>query len=751
MRNSRLLIFFTGCAAVFFFFASSYNVSAAGLSIQAVPFSDADPYRPNEVLVKLKGEHEIRVLKLPQGSDVAANVSALQHNGAVEHAEPNFRVHSASASVTPNDQLYQKQQYLSQIGLPEAWALTTGIQKVTVAVLDSGVDINHPDLKENIWLNSGEIPGDGIDNDDNGYVDDVNGWDFINNIPDVNPKFGGLFTDAGVHHGTLLSGIVGAVGNNKIGIAGTSWHSKIMPLRVLNNRGEGDVLTVVKALDYVFLKKVDVVNLSFVGDGDSSFLRDALKRLTDAGTVIVTASGNDETNNRGFDLNAQPLYPACYHFTDFSVISVAALDPLSQKASFSNYGSKCIDISAPGIDIMTTQVVRYEQPGFTKFYGDTWSGSSLSTAIVSGVVALMKSANPTLVPADVLDILKKTCSSVDAVNPEYSGKLGCGQIQAGAAVQEAIARLQKMQVVSAVSDDEEQGAGSLVIAPADGSGPLALYSKDGARDAEHSVRPFGSNAIPFTLAVSPDGAHLVVGAGPRGGPQVRVFDHDFQVTGQFIAYDKKFRGGVIVGVADVDGDGQDDIVTLPGPGSVAEVKVFTLAGKLKEHFFAEGRKYLGGFSLALGDLNNDGIAEILLSPLTGPSQVKVFHANGSLTLQFAPYPKTTIGAHMVVGDTDGDGVHEIITAPAKGKGAVKVFSSVGSLRTSFYPFGKNFRGGITLAAGDFEQSGRDAIVATPTQGGGPHVRILHEDGSAISQFFAFKSSYSKGLLLSIFH
>ncbi|MEK7122709.1 MAG: S8 family serine peptidase, partial [Patescibacteria group bacterium] len=214
-----------------------------------------------------------------------------------------------SADVTPNDALYDRQGYLRQIHIPEAWSITTGSAKTVIAIIDSGLDIDHPEFQDAIWTNSDEIPGDGIDNDGNGYVDDIHGWDFVNNIPDPNAKFGGDFSVAGINHGTLIGGIIAARGNNSFGISGISWQGRLMPLRVLNNQGEGNVFAVVQAIDYAINKRAQIINLSFTSDTDSSFLHAAIQRALRAGISVVIAAVNDDTEQHGFDLSQKPVYP----------------------------------------------------------------------------------------------------------------------------------------------------------------------------------------------------------------------------------------------------------------------------------------------------------------------------------------------------------------------------------------------------------------------------------------------------------
>lgn len=641
----------------------------------------------------------------------------------------------AQNSVTPNDPLFNRQTYLQQIHAPDAWTLTTGSEKVVIAVIDSGLDIDHPDLKDSVWTNPGEIPGDGIDNDGNGYIDDINGWDFINDIPDPKPKFGGDFLIAGIHHGTLLSGIIAARGNNNLGITGICWRCKVMPLRVLNNQGEGDVFTVVRAIDYAIQKKVDVINLSFVGDTPSSFLEAAIRRATDAGIVVVAASGNDQSEEHGVDLSKNPVYPACYNLSD-NVISVGSIDSIGQKALFSNYGP-CIDIMAPGADIFSTQVVHYERAGFDTFYGDGWSGTSLSTAIVTGAIALMKSANPSLTPSEIATIIRTTCDPIDSLNPLFPGKLGCGELNTYKLVRAAIDKSKEQNPFQDTPDIHQS-----LIAISDNTGkvPLTFFDRTGRQVSANMVSfPYTPYHVPYSMSTSSKSGIVVFGAGPGGGPHVRTFDRAGNLISQFFAYDSRFRGGVNVAIGDIDGDGEEDIVVMPASSGGAQVRIFSLAGALKGQFFAYDHKLRGGYHLALGDLNNDGKDEIIVTPSRGVASgdVRVFTQEGVLRMQFFAYANTPLSdISIVVGDTDGDGSEEIITAPGRGKGAVKVFNSFGALKRSFYPYGIAFDGGISLAVGDLDGNRKDDIVTVPRARAPARVTLFDETNRRLGVFLA---------------
>lgn len=735
-------------------FFSSFLLVAFSAAL-AAPFSHANaadffiqnaPHDTESVLVQYQGSTDIEKLPLSDGKSVSRALKDLARDKSVVRAEPNYEYRFAGIGITPNDPGYASQAYLRQTNVPEGWSFTTGSPTTVIAVLDSGVDVNHPDLRDNIWMNKTEVPGDGIDNDKNGFVDDIYGWDFINDIPDPEPKFSDGLVSAAIHHGTLIAGVAAATGNNRIGSAGVSWRSKIMPLRVLNNRGEGDAITVVRAIDYAIEKKVDVINMSFVGPGDSSFLKAAIKRAHDAGIVIVAASGNDEQKH-GIDLKKTPMYPVCYDFDDNAVIGIASTDPLGQKANFSNYGP-CIDISVPGTDFYSTQVVNYEYPGFESFYGAGWSGTSLSTAVVSGAVALLKSVDSSLRPRDIMSIFKSSSDGLDRLNPDFVGQLGFGRVNVGRAIDEAVTRLGR-PFISSSERDVTVGRPFVAAALADGKSRLALFDAQG--NTVKSLYPFQPYKIPFTSTSSrEENGVIVVGAGKGGGPQVRIFNAELRLVGQFFAYDTRFRGGVSVAMGDVDGDGVEEIITAPLTGGGPHVKVFDQRGRLKAQWWPYAKSLRTGLRIAVGDVNGDGKAEVIVTPQSNYTpEVRVFDGTGGLIKSFVAYDaKMRSGVSLAVGDTDGDGLSEIVTAPLSGLSEVRIFAATGFQKDSFLAFPASFHNGVSVAMGDADGNGLYEIVAAPARRGGPQIRTFSSEGNVLGQFFAFPQGSSAGLVLS---
>ncbi|MDP9486294.1 MAG: S8 family serine peptidase [Actinomycetota bacterium] len=387
-----------------------------------VKLKDGVPDRALEVLNRQNNAESgkklahtrVDVVKLPRELPVEAAVKRYEASPDVEYAEPDF-VFEPSQTTSANDPSYPKLYGLNNTGqtggtagadinAPEAWSTTTGDAEVVVAVIDTGTDTNHPDLKNNLWTNPGETAANGVDDDNNGYVDDVDGWDFYNNDATV--------YDAadGDKHGTHVAGTIAGQGNNDLGVVGVNWKAKIMPLKFLGPNG-GYTSDAVEAINYAVAKGAKISNNSWGGGGYSQTLKDAIHRADASGHLFVAAAGNGGSDGVGDDNDATPHYPSSYD--NPNLVSVAATDSKDALAGFSNYGAASVDLSAPGVSILSTL------PGDT--YGG-YSGTSMATPHVSGVAALLKSKNPT---ADDATIKEQILKSVDA-RSNLSGKTATG-------------------------------------------------------------------------------------------------------------------------------------------------------------------------------------------------------------------------------------------------------------------------------------------------------------------------------------
>ena len=345
-------------------------------------------------------------------------LATLRQWSSIDYVEPNML---NSAQRNPNDPGFPFQGGLrndidQDIDADQAWDKTVGKKNMVAAVIDTGVDYKHPDLAANIWTNPGEIPGDRLDNDGNGFVDDVHGFDFVNWDSDPMDQLG---------HGTHVAGTIGAVGNNSQGVTGVSWNTSIMVIQIFGASGvTASTDRIVAAINYATMMRSDygvnvrVTNNSWGGGGYSQAMYEAIVRSGEADILFVAAAGNSNSNN---DFFAQ--YPASYPASN--IISVAAVDSSGRYASFSNYGSTSVDIAAPGVSILSTR------PGGTYGYDN---GTSMAAPHVTGAALLAASINPELGVNSLKQIILSTAENLsDRSKPT----LTAGRLNANSVVNKA--------------------------------------------------------------------------------------------------------------------------------------------------------------------------------------------------------------------------------------------------------------------------------------------------------------------------
>ncbi len=315
---------------------------------------------------------------------------------------PNLEYH---VQYTPNDAV-QSQWYTDKISAPATWDKSTGSAETTVAVIDTGFALNHNELFDRWEINTAEY-GNGkesnnVDDDGNGYVDDWRGWDFYHR--DNNPNAGSTNTSgSGVSHGTSTSGLVGAAGNNSVGVASVNWQTRILPLQALDDDGVGYTLTVAAAMRYAVDRGVDVISLSLGTSSPDETIKDEIDYATANNVLVVAAAGNDGCNCM--------VYPANYS----EVLSVGATDQNDSVASFSSYGAN-LDVVAPGSgSIVAPRWIAGDQQNS---YSSSLYGTSFSTPIVSGLAALLKSLNSNYTPVALTALIK---NNADVLSSTRSG------------------------------------------------------------------------------------------------------------------------------------------------------------------------------------------------------------------------------------------------------------------------------------------------------------------------------------------
>ncbi len=349
----------------------------------------------------------IIVIKYENNIDPYEIVKKIKNSDEVEWAEPKFIYNT---TFTPNDPSLSNQYSLVKIDATSAWDLSKGDSSIVIGIVDTGIDWDHPDLAANIWANKKEIPGNGIDDDQNGYVDDIRGWDFggLNGTPDNNP------TEDRPDHGTHVAGIASASTNNGIGVASIGYKTKLMPVKVTvdnyrdSQTGSPYIVYGYEGIVYAIDNGAKVINCSWGGDGYSSLGQEVIDYAVSKGVLVVSAAGNDNSNDS--------FYPAGYR----GVLAVASTDETDIKSYFSNYG-EFVDVAAPGSNIYST------------WKNDTYyylSGTSMASPLTAGLAALVTSHFPSYTPLQVGEQIRVNCDDIDSKNPDYEKQMGRGRINA---------------------------------------------------------------------------------------------------------------------------------------------------------------------------------------------------------------------------------------------------------------------------------------------------------------------------------
>jgi subtilisin family serine protease len=638
-------------------------------------------------------------------------------------------------ALVPDDFLLGQQWYLETIEASTAWDHVTGSSEVIVAILDSGVDINHLDLVENIWINEDEIDGDGIDNDDNGFIDDIYGWDFVESNPDPQAKNLENVSDHVISHGTVVAGVIGATGNNRLGIAGLAWDVSLMPLRIVAEDGSGSSYDVRQAIKYAVNNGADIINLSLTSSTTDQDLFNTIQWAYEQGVLIVSSVGNEAQN-----LQESPVYPACYdqNTEQNYVLGVAASNKLDERADFSNYGSGCVDVVAPGTNIYSTVFHDPSVLVFSTMYGGPWQGTSVAAPVVSGVAALMKSQNTNLTPRQLINALRLSADPLQE-SQEWKALLGSGRVNAAQALSAAS--------VFALTPDASFDPSDLshVFAFAFGPGYLpGVYLFDDHGNPQTSFLAYDEGfrgGVEIGVGdVDGDGnAEVVVGAGSSGGPQVRIFDLDGRVLSQFFAFDELLRTGVHFDLFDLEDDGKEEILVFTEQGSL--VRIFDQNGiQLHE---IELTSSLGDIvGLAAGQLDEDDEKELVtIFEKDSVQTMRVFDLDGGYVRSLRVDDVYATYADVEVWDIDADGIDELLfAADTDNAPRVVVTNHKAETESIFFAYELGFSGGIDVSVGDVDQNGEIEIYTSPRMQGGPHVRVFNKEGAVIGGFFAADES-----------
>jgi hypothetical protein len=694
-------------------------------------------------------EIDADLVELKEGNNPEAALQTYRLNPHVKAVEPNSlrRPHG----VTPNDPEFPNQWSLLNTGQTVSgdpgildadmdaseptgsagWDVSTGSSSTIVAIVDTGIQITHPDLAANIWTNLGEVPSNGVDDDRNGYIDDINGWDFghnDNSVYDPAETCGqGAGADPVDEHGTHLAGVIGAVGNNSLGIAGVNWQVKIMPLKFIVRQSDGECsgsdADAIEAISYATRMGARVINASWGGAEDDSALRSAFVSAGNAGAVFGVSAGNT-----GLNLASFPNYPASWDLENQVV--AAASNNNDGRPSFSSFGGPT-DLAAPGATVLSTLPVNT--------YGYL-SGTSMSAAFTSGALALLKTLYPNASPSQLRSRLVASVDQKSAFAQPVTSSGGRLNLNLTLSCSHLAGDLFPFTgftggLYVAAGDLNGDGCDEVIVGPDAGGEPrVRVFTGDGLLVTDFLAYPAGFSGGVRVAAGDLDGDsrdELITAAGPGGGPHVRWFDLvDSSIVdrGGLFAYPDGFYGGVFVAAGNVGGpDSKAEIITGAGESGGPHVRIFSNTGADLGGLFAYPDGFYGGVRVAAGNVVGGGPAEIITGAgPTGGSHVRIFSLGGADLGGFFAYPDGFYGGVFVgSGSLVSGGADEIVTGAGETGGShVRVFSSGGADLGGFFAYPDGFYGGVRVATSDLDKDGNFEILTGPGPSGGPHVRII---------------------------
>ncbi len=624
-------------------------------------------------------------------------------------------------------------------------------KETIVAILDAGFDLNHEDLMNQYWKNSTEIADDQKDNDRNGYEDDVHGWDFVDNDPDPSPDLSNPSLDTIISHGTLLAGMIAAEANNGRGIAGIAPKTKIMPLRILDLNGKGNSIDERDAIEYAVHNGADVINLSLTSTKADPLLQKVIEWAVDQGVVVVAAVGNES-----LDTDKTPTYPACFdtRIGRNLVIGVAASDENKKKAEFSNDGTNCVDISAPGVNIFGLVYHDPSQLFFSTAYGSPFEGTSMAAPLVTAAVARLRSAYPTLTPNQIRLVLMLSADPSNEITLAAKQRLGAGILNVDRALSVGA---EFANVHTTPRETIHKTSASLVVAQGAGTPPLVKRLNQQGKELGSFLaydKKFQGGVHLAMGDVNGDGTEeIVTGPGKGGGPQVRVFDLNGKLQKQFFAFDTSDRHGIFVTTGDTNHDGVDEILVTQQEGGNGQVRIFNQRGEIQGAFYPFGRIAFP-VHVAIGNMDEDAESEIVatLGGKDKSHRVRIFDVNGRYVREFKALPFIQTGLRVTTIHTRGEKTDAIVVGAEKGSSSwIGVYSSLGELRSTTLVYPQAYLGGVNLVAGNIDGNEREEIYTVPISKGGPHVRVFNAFMDPVGGFFPFPEKSRAGLSIAIWN
>ncbi|HBU06912.1 MAG TPA: hypothetical protein DEB09_02420 [Candidatus Magasanikbacteria bacterium] len=598
------------------------------------------------------------------------------------------------ATTISNDPFFTQWAY-KDIGLFDAWDYTTGSGDVVVAILDNGFDTFHPDLRDNVWKNENEIPNNHEDDDKNGYVDDVWGWNFLedNNDPRVliddlsdEERESGVF-----NHATVVAGLIGAKGNNELDGVGMNWQVKMMNLKVLGNSGSGSYKNFSKAIHYAVDNGADVINISIVSSLLDEDVAEAIKYAFESGVVVVTAAGNDAVY-----LNKKPYYPICQDTDeDFLIFGVNAITPDHHLANFSNFGSNCVDFTAPGKGLSST--LRFSPTnGLNQRYGGNWNGTSFAAPLISGAVALIKSIQPTWGSREIFFAITSTVHHTPGQDETvYANLFGAGLLQIDKAVKYAFDRLSFSRVINNIlSFDSDTGN----VENKNLKDNIKFGINEKLKNISDAQSFLDKGELKFVTVSEPiDNKIIVV-----------IYDKDWQVIN---SWEVEAFGFLDLATGDVRGDSKKEIILSPRYADKQVYKIFDLTGKELDELTIEGKHQGVQIDLVREKVNEK--QKIVTVYNFNGLNLNIFDEQNKIIKEWSVNDVKSVG-DFKIGDIDGDKEMEFVIVAGTGEiPYLLYFETDGKLKRKFTAYDSSYKGGVDLEIGDYNYDGSDDVVVQP--------------------------------------
>jgi len=636
---------------------------------------------------------------------------------------------------TPNDPYYNQWSF-EDTGVYRAWDYTTGSKDVIVAIIDNGFDTFHPDLRDNLWINTAEIPNNKIDDDKNGFVDDVYGWNFLDNNNNPRPDVDSL-TDAqkkeGIfNHATIVAGIIGAKGNNNFDGVGINWDVRLMNLKVIGNAGSGDFEPLVQAVHYAVDNGANVINISMVGEGLKQELIDAIDYAYQHNVVVVAAAGNNMQ-----DLDVNNMYPVCSDQASFKekILGVSAMDQGHHLATFSNIGSKCIDITAPGVNIKST--LRFSPTnGLSDSYSTTksWNGTSFSAPFVSGAVALLRSINPNLSADQIFNALFTTAHHTPS-NDEvaYASMFGSGLLQIDKAI-ESISNNKSISQsnISSIVQPIVNTSNNNVLK---NTNVVLISAKLGQKEILNQNKPVNSTGDFFgvedTYSFVDKNSQLenvTISTNANGKKFVSFYNDKLELLNKV---NIDLTGNYDLAVGDLYNNGEIEIFLSPRLASSTYLYVYNSKAELLKTY-TKSTKHTG----SMVDFHNGQI--VLAYNDDSKTNIEIMDSNFSLINSFST--TNILSGQIMAYDLNNDNKDEYILGAKVGTAPwLRVFANSGSESFSFRVYPIQYKKGFHFAIGDYNGDGNFDFVFTPNEFSTP-MRVTSLAGNFITEKFPFAGS-----------